>query len=52
MCIVGRCGGLGWWSGLAGVFGGCSCERHVDFFLREVLRLKECDALFEGRACD
>lgn len=38
---------------LAGVFGGGgACKRDVDFFLREVLRLEERNALVERRAGD
>jgi hypothetical protein len=51
VCIVGWRGCRGR-SGLAGVFGGGACKRHVDFLLGEVLGLEKSDALLERRARD
>jgi hypothetical protein len=37
---------------LAGIFGSGACKRDIDFFLCEVLRLEEGDALLERRTGD
>jgi hypothetical protein len=37
---------------LAGIFGGGACQGDVDFFLCEILRLEEGDALLKRRAGD